>query len=86
MVTCVSFGCCRHRLLLIGLMESATVPFPVVRPRNLAKSRRRASHWPGLRYSWNVTRPGKVNDVTPEELREILGDGNVTVTLSLPQK
>ncbi|HRW51224.1 MAG TPA: hypothetical protein P5333_27080, partial [Caldilinea sp.] len=26
MVTCVSFGCCRHLLLLIGLMESATVP------------------------------------------------------------
>ena len=36
--------------------------------------------------SWNFTRLGKVNDVTPEELREILGDGNVTVTLSLPQK
>jgi len=35
--------------------------------------------------SWNFTRLGKMNHVTPEELREILGDGNVTVTLSLPQ-
>ncbi|MCB9140536.1 MAG: hypothetical protein H6642_19565 [Caldilineaceae bacterium] len=35
--------------------------------------------------SWNFTRLGKVNDVTAGELREILGDGNVTVTLSLPQ-
>jgi hypothetical protein len=36
--------------------------------------------------SWNFTRLGKINDVTVEELREILGDGNVTVTLSLPQE
>lgn len=36
--------------------------------------------------SWNFTRLGKINDVTAEELREILGDGNVTVTLSLPQE
>ncbi len=36
--------------------------------------------------SWNFTRLGKVNDVSVEELREILGDGNVTVTLSLPQE
>ena len=35
--------------------------------------------------SWNFTRLGKINNVTEEELREILGDGNVTVTLSLPQ-
>jgi hypothetical protein len=34
--------------------------------------------------SWNLTRLGKVNDVTAEELKEILGDGNVTITLSLP--
>lgn len=36
--------------------------------------------------SWNFTRLGKINDVAPEELRDILGDGNVTITLSLPQK
>jgi hypothetical protein len=34
--------------------------------------------------SWNFTRLGKINNVTAEELREILGDGNVTITLSLP--
>lgn len=36
--------------------------------------------------SWNFTRLGKINNVTTEELREILGDGNVTITLSLPQE
>ena len=36
--------------------------------------------------SWNFTRLGKINDVTAEELRETLGDGNVTITLSLPQE
>ena len=36
--------------------------------------------------SWNFTRLGKVNDVTGEELKDILGDGNVTITLSLPQE
>jgi hypothetical protein len=36
--------------------------------------------------SWNFTRLGKINGVTPEELRDILGDGNVTITLSLPQE
>ena len=36
--------------------------------------------------SWNFTRLGRINNVTAEELREILGDGNVTITLSLPQK
>jgi hypothetical protein len=35
--------------------------------------------------SWNFTRLGKIDDVSPEQLREILGDGDVTVTLSLPQ-
>jgi hypothetical protein len=34
--------------------------------------------------SWNFTRLGKINGVTAEELRGILGDGSVTVTLSLP--
>jgi hypothetical protein len=36
--------------------------------------------------SWNFTRLGKIDRVTTEELREILGDGNVTITLSLPQE
>ena len=29
--------------------------------------------------SWNFTRLGKINHITPEELREILGEGNVTI-------
>lgn len=33
--------------------------------------------------SWTFTRLGHVDDITKEELQEILGDGNVTVTLSL---
>ncbi len=36
--------------------------------------------------SWNFTRLGKINHVTAEELREILGDGVVTITLSLPKE
>jgi len=36
--------------------------------------------------SWNFTRLGKINDVSAEELRDILGDGFVTITLSLPQE
>lgn len=32
---------------------------------------------------WNFTRLGHINDVTQEELKETLGDGNVTVTLSI---
>lgn len=36
--------------------------------------------------SWNFTRLGKINNVTAEELREILGEGDVTVTLSLAQE
>jgi hypothetical protein len=36
--------------------------------------------------SWNFTRLGKINNVATEELREILGDGNVTITLSLQQE
>lgn len=33
--------------------------------------------------SWDFTRLGKLNDITSEDLREILGNGNVTVVLSL---
>lgn len=33
--------------------------------------------------SWNFTRLGKIDDVTGEELKEILGNGDVTVVLSL---
>jgi len=36
--------------------------------------------------SWNFTRLGKINNVSAEELKEILGDGNVTITLYLPQE
>ena len=36
--------------------------------------------------SWNFTRLGKVNNVSAEELKEILGHGNVTITLSLPKE
>ena len=36
--------------------------------------------------SWNFTRLGKIEDVTPKELREILGRGDVTVTLELGEK
>jgi len=34
--------------------------------------------------SWTFTRLGKINNVTPKELKDILGSGNVSVTLSLP--
>jgi hypothetical protein len=33
--------------------------------------------------SWNFTRIGKIDDVTQEELKEVLGSADVTVTLSL---
>lgn len=33
--------------------------------------------------SWNFTRLGKIREVTQSELKEILGDGNVTITLSI---
>ncbi len=33
--------------------------------------------------SWNFTRLGKINGVTQEELKEVLGNGDVTVTLTL---
>jgi hypothetical protein len=33
--------------------------------------------------SWNFTRLGKIDGITKDELTNILGSGNVTVTLSL---
>lgn len=33
--------------------------------------------------SWNFTKLGKIENVTQEELKEILGNGDVTVTFSL---
>lgn len=36
--------------------------------------------------SWNFTRLGKINAVTAADLKEVLGDGSVTVTLSLPRE
>lgn len=36
--------------------------------------------------SWNLTRLGKIQDVTQAELKEILGNGSVTVTLSLEEE
>lgn len=34
--------------------------------------------------SWNLTRLGKINDMNQQELKKILGDGDITVELSLP--
>jgi hypothetical protein len=34
--------------------------------------------------SWNFTRIGKIDNVTPDMLKVILGDGDITITLSLP--
>lgn len=34
--------------------------------------------------SWSLTRLGKVDNVTQQELKDILGDGSVTAVLSLP--
>ena len=34
--------------------------------------------------SWNFTRLGKIDNISANELKDILGKGNVTVTLSLP--
>ncbi len=36
--------------------------------------------------SWSFTRLGKIDNITREELMKVLGEGDVTVTLSLPQK
>lgn len=35
--------------------------------------------------SWTFTRLGRIDNITRKELQGILGGGNVTVTLSLPQ-
>lgn len=35
--------------------------------------------------SWDFTRMGHINDVTQEELKEILGSGNVSMTFELPK-
>jgi len=35
--------------------------------------------------SWSYTRLGRINNITQQELRTVLGTGNVTVTLSLTQ-
>ena len=34
--------------------------------------------------SWSFTRLGKIENITGEALKTVLGEGNVTVTLSLP--
>lgn len=34
--------------------------------------------------SWNFTRLGKIDDISKQELKEILGSGSVTAILSLP--
>ncbi len=36
--------------------------------------------------TWNFTRLGKIDNITKEELMDILGEGDVTVTLSLPEE
>ena len=33
--------------------------------------------------SWNFTKLGKINNIGSQELKDILGDGNVTITISL---
>lgn len=35
---------------------------------------------------WNFTKLGHINDVTHEELKQIFGDGDVTITLSLQKE
>ena len=35
--------------------------------------------------AWKFTKLGKINDLSREELRAILGEGNVTITLSLAE-
>lgn len=36
--------------------------------------------------SWSFTRLGRINNVSAKELKEILGDGNVTITLFLSKE
>ena len=38
------------------------------------------------RNSWNFTRLGKINGVTSQQLRDILGSGDVNVTFSLEKR
>lgn len=35
--------------------------------------------------SWNFTKLGKINDITAPELKKVLGNGSVSVTLSLAE-
>ncbi len=35
--------------------------------------------------TWSFTRLGKIDNMTRDELKKVLGEGSVTVTLSLPQ-
>lgn len=35
--------------------------------------------------AWSLTRIGKINDITQQALKAILGSGDVTVVLSLPE-
>ena len=34
--------------------------------------------------SWNFTKLGKIDNITAQELKTILGEGNVKITLSMP--
>lgn len=36
--------------------------------------------------SWDFTKFGRIQNMTADELKELLGDGDVTVTLSLPDQ
>lgn len=36
--------------------------------------------------SWSFTRLGKIDNITQKELKDILGDGDVTITISLSEK
>lgn len=38
------------------------------------------------RNSWSLTRLGKINNITKDELKDILGKGDVTAVLSLPSE
>jgi len=35
--------------------------------------------------TWSYTRLGKIENITQQELREVLGTGNITITISLAQ-
>ncbi|WP_321347778.1 cyclophilin-like fold protein [uncultured Draconibacterium sp.] len=36
--------------------------------------------------TWNFTRLGKIDDISKEELMQVLGEGDITITLSLPEE